>query len=291
MKTKLRSYGLFDYFNIVLMLFLGAICVLPLLHVVALSFSSSPAVLSNQVYFWPVEFTTAAYQRAFEDPQLLKSFWVSIKRVCLGVSIGLFVTCMAGYVLSKGGGRDGIAGHKFFIIFFIFALLFNGGLIPTYLLITNMGLYNSIWAIVLPGLTNVFYIILIMNFFSTLPKSLEESAFLDGANHFQVFYKIYLPLSVPVVATVGLFMVVFEWNEFFAGQIYMKADNVPLSTFIKSAITLPDFSTSDPEELQKLNFRSISSAQVVFAALPILALFPVLQKFFTRGIVIGGVKE
>jgi putative aldouronate transport system permease protein len=291
MNNKLKSYGLFDYFNIVLMLFLGLICLLPLMHVVALSFSSAPAVMSNQVFFWPVNFTTAAYERAIEDPQLLKSFLVSIKRVVLGVSLGLFVTCLAGYVLSRGGGRDGIKGHKFFIAFFIIALLFNGGLIPTYLLITGMGLYNSIWAIVLPGLTNVFYIILVMNFFSTLPKSLEESAFLDGANHFQVFYKIYLPLSMPVVATIGLFMVVFEWNEFFAGQIYMQTDNVPLSTFIKSAITVPDFSNSNSEELTKLNFRSISAAQVVFGALPILALFPVLQKFFTRGIVIGGVKE
>lgn len=291
MKIKLKSLGLFDYFNIVLMLFIGLICLLPLLHVVSLSFSSAPAVMSNKVFFWPVDFTTAAYERALEDPQLLKSFWISIKRVGLGVSLGIFVTCLAGYVLSKGGGRDGIAGHKFFVVFFIIPLLFGGGLIPTYLLITGMGLYNSIWAIVLPGLTNVFYIILVMSFFSTLPKSLEESAFLDGANHLQVFLKIYLPLSMPIVATIGLFMVVFEWNEFFAGQIYMESNNVPLSTFIKSAITVPDFATSNSEEIAKLNYRSINAAQVVFAALPILALFPVLQKFFTRGIVIGGVKE
>lgn len=291
MRRMTKSERLFQYFNYCLMIFLGVICVLPLIHVVSISFSSSAAVMSNQVNFWPIGFNLNSYQRAFENPQLIDSFWISVTRVFLGVGLGLFVTSLAGYVLSKGGGRDGIGGYNFFVGFFVVALLFNGGLIPTYLLITKLGLYNSIWAIVIPGLTNIFYIVLVMNFFKELPKSLEEAAFIDGANHFQVFFKIYLPLSVPVLATVGLFMTVFEWNEWFMGSIYMRSDNVPLSTFVKSMIAVPDLQAKSAEEAAQMNNRSIQAAQVVFAALPILAFFPFLQKFFTRGIVIGGVKE
>lgn len=291
MSIKRKKHTWFDYFNFILMIFLGIICVLPLIHVISLSLSSTVAVMSNQVTFWPIDFNLNSYERALENPQLLHSFWISIQRVALTVVLGLFVTCLAGYVLSKGGGRDGIAGYKFFIVFFLIALIFNGGLIPTYLVVTGLGFFNSIWALVLPGMTNIFYVILVMNFFKELPKSLEEAAFIDGANHFQVFYKVYLPLSVPVIATVGLFMLVFTWNEWFAGSIYMRSDNVPLSTFVQSLIAIPDLNAGDPSEIAKLNNRSISSAQVVFAAMPILIIFPFLQKFFTRGIVIGSVKE
>lgn len=291
MKIRTKSQRVFQYFNYTFMIILGVICLLPFIHVIAISFSSSAPVMSNQVAFWPIDFTLKPYIRALEDPQMLRSFWISIIRVTIGVTLGLFLTSLAGYVLSKGGGRNGIAGYKFFIAFFTIALLFNGGLIPTYLVITGIGLYDSIWALILPGLTNVFYIVLMMSFFRGLPKSLEEAAFIDGANHFQVFFKVYVPLSVPVIATVGLFMIVFEWNEFFYGKIYMSPGNVPLSTFVQQSVAVPDFASATVEELAELNNRSINAAQVVFAALPIVAFFPILQKFHTRGITIGSVKE
>jgi len=291
MQTITSKERWFHYVNNMFMLFLAAICILPLIHVVSISLSSSAAVMSNQVTFWPIGFNFNAYEKALEDSRLLNSVWVSVQRTLLSVFIGLVVNCMAAYVLSKEGGRDGIAGYRVFVAFFIVAMLFNGGLIPTYLVVTKMGLYNTIWALVLPNLVNVFYLILIMNFFKALPKELEEAAFMDGANHWQAFLKLFLQLSLPVLATVGLFMVVYEWNEWLAGSIYMKTDNLPLSSFLKSIVAVPVISGNNAAEIAKLNSRSINSAQILIGALPILLIYPVLQKFFTKGIVMGAVKE
>ncbi|MGG4141778.1 carbohydrate ABC transporter permease [Paenibacillus algorifonticola] len=281
----------FQSFNNVIMILLALICIVPLLHVIAISLSSSAAVMANKVTFFPIELNFNSYTKALENPVFLPAIWLSVQRTALSLGLGLIVNCMAAYVLSKGGGRDGIAGYKGFVGLFIVAMLFNGGLIPTYLLVTKIGLYNSIWALVLPGLVNVFHLILIMNFFKALPKEIEESAFMDGANHWQVFSRMFLPLSLPVLATVGLFMVVSDWNEWFAGSIYMRGDNVPLSTLLKSLIAVPIVDASNVNEIAKINNRSIRAAQVLIGALPILLIYPVLQKFFTAGIVIGAVKE
>lgn len=273
------------------MIALALICLIPLLHVLALSLSSSTAIMTNQVTFWPIGFNMNSYEKALQNPAFLPAIGVSAERTILSLILSLLVNCLAAYVLSKGGGRDGIAGYKGFVAFFIVAMLFNGGMIPTYLLVTKIGLYNSIWALVLPGAVNVFYLILIMNFFKALPKELEEAAFMDGANHWQVFARMFLPLSLPVLATVGLFMVVNDWNEWFMGSIYMKGNHVPLSTLLKSIISVPIVDASNAGEVAKLNNRSIRAAQVLIGALPILLIYPVLQKFFTQGIVIGAVKE
>ncbi|MBB6634627.1 carbohydrate ABC transporter permease [Cohnella thailandensis] len=281
----------FQIFNQILMVFLALVCLVPLLHVLALSLSSSASVMSNQVTFWPIGLNFNSYEKALENPTFLPALGLSAKRTILSLAVSLLVNCLAAYVLSKGGGRDGIAGYKGFVGFFIVAMLFNGGMIPTYLLVTKIGLYNSIWALILPSAVNVFYLILIMNFFKALPKELEEAAFMDGANHWQVFARMFLPLSLPVLATVGLFMVVNDWNEWFMGSIYMKGDNVPLSTLLKSIISVPIVDASNASEVAKLNNRSIRAAQVLIGALPILLIYPVLQRFFTQGIVIGAVKE
>ncbi|WP_339783686.1 carbohydrate ABC transporter permease [Paenibacillus sp. FSL R7-0313] len=281
----------FQVFNNLLMVVLALICIVPLLHVIAISLSSTDAVMANRVTFFPINLTFNSYLKALENPVFMPAIWLSVQRTVLSLVLGLMINCMAAYVLSKGGGRDGIAGYKAFVGLFVVAMLFNGGLIPTYLLVTKMGLYNSVWALVLPGLVNVFYLILIMNFFKALPKEIEESAFIDGANHWQVFFNMYLPLSLPVLATVGLFMVVNDWNEWFAGSIYMRGDNVPLSTLLKSLIAVPVVDASNVNDIAKINNRSIRAAQVLIGAVPILLIYPVLQKFFTAGIVIGAVKE
>lgn len=291
MQPTTNAYRLFQSINHILMIVLALICLVPLLHVVALSLSSSEAIMTNKVTFWPIGLNLNSYTKALENPAFLPAIGLSIQRTVLSLALSLTVNCLAAYVLSKGGGRDGIAGYKGFVGFFIVAMLFNGGMIPTYLLVTKLGLYNTIWALVLPGLVNVFYLILIMNFFKALPKELEEAAFMDGANHWQVFARMFLPLSLPVLATVGLFMVVNDWNEWFMGSIYMKGNNVPLSTLLKSIISVPIVDASNAEEVAKLNNRSIRAAQVLIGALPILLIYPVLQRFFTQGIVIGAVKE
>lgn len=286
--TRLSTFQLVNGF---LMIVIALLCVLPFLHVLSVSLSSSGPVSANKVTFWPIELNFTAYNKAIEDPRLLSSLWISVQRTLLSVSLMILVNSMAAYVLARGGGRTGIAGYPFFVAFFIVAMLFNGGMIPTYLVVTKLGLYNSIWSLVLPSLVNVFFLILIMNFFKALPRDLEEAAFMDGANHWQVFIKIMMPLSLPVLATVSLFSFVGVWNEWLLGSIYMKADRVPFSTFLKNAIAMPDLSVNNAEELAKHHFLTLQSAQIVLGALPIVLLYPFLQKFFTRGIVIGSVKE
>ncbi|MEO2212737.1 carbohydrate ABC transporter permease [Paenibacillus amylolyticus] len=285
------QFSTFQLINNLVMIMLAVMCILPFLHVLSVSLSSSAAVSANQVTFWPIGLNLGSYSKALEDTQLLRSLWISVERTLLSVTLGLLVTSMAAYVLSKGGGRNGIAGYKWFVGFFIVAMLFNGGMIPTYLVVTKIGLYNSIWALILPTMVNVFNIILIMNFFKALPKELEEAAFIDGAGHWKVYLRVMMPLSLPVMATVGLFTVVGEWNEWLSGQIYMKPENVPLSTFLKAAISMPNIDIKNAEEAAKFNALSLNSAQIFIGALPILLIYPFLQKFFAKGIVIGAVKE
>ncbi|MGF9696438.1 carbohydrate ABC transporter permease [Paenibacillus sp. MABNR03] len=290
MRTTAK-FSTFQLINNLVMIMLAVMCILPFLHVLSVSLSSSAAVSANKVTFWPIGFNLGSYSKALEDTQLLRSLWISVERTLLSVTLGLLVTSMAAYVLSKGGGRNGIAGYKWFVGFFIVAMLFNGGMIPTYLVVTKIGLYNSIWALILPTMVNVFNIILIMNFFKALPKELEEAAFIDGAGHWKVYLRVMMPLSLPVMATVGLFTVVGEWNEWLSGQIYMKPENVPLSTFLKAAISMPNIDIKNAEEAAKFNALSLNSAQIFIGALPILLIYPFLQKFFAKGIVIGAVKE
>ncbi|MEC0129093.1 carbohydrate ABC transporter permease [Paenibacillus pabuli] len=290
MRTTAK-FSTFQLINNLVMIMLAVMCILPFLHVLSVSLSSSAAVSANKVTFWPIGLNLGSYSKALEDTQLLRSLWISVERTLLSVTLGLLVTSMAAYVLSKGGGRNGIAGYKWFVGFFIVAMLFNGGMIPTYLVVTKIGLYNSIWALILPTMVNVFNIILIMNFFKALPKELEEAAFIDGAGHWKVYLRVMMPLSLPVMATVGLFTVVGEWNEWLSGQIYMKPENVPLSTFLKAAISMPNIDIKNAEEAAKFNALSLNSAQIFIGALPILLIYPFLQKFFAKGIVIGAVKE
>ncbi|XOJ01538.1 carbohydrate ABC transporter permease [Paenibacillus polymyxa] len=290
MRTTAK-FSTFQLINNLVMIMLAVMCILPFLHVLSVSLSSSAAVSANKVTFWPIGLNLGSYSKALEDTQLLRSLWISVERTLLSVTLGLLVTSMAAYVLSKGGGRNGIAGYRWFVGFFIVALLFNGGMIPTYLVVTKIGLYNSIWALILPTMVNVFNIILIMNFFKALPKELEEAAFIDGAGHWKVYLRVMMPLSLPVMATVGLFTVVGEWNEWLSGQIYMKPENVPLSTFLKAAISMPNIDIKNAEEAAKFNALSLNSAQIFIGALPILLIYPFLQKFFAKGIVIGAVKE
>jgi len=289
MFKSLKSNGF--YLNHMVMIILALICVLPFIHVLSVSLSSSAAVSANEVTFWPIGFNLNAYEKALDDTRLIGALWISIQRTVIALVLGLLINSLAAYALSKGGGKNGVRGYKFFVAYFVVAMLFNGGMIPTYLVVTKIGLYDSIWALVLPTISNVVFIVLLMNFFKALPRELEEAAFMDGSGNWGVFTKIVLPLSLPVLATISLFLIVAEWNEWLMGQIYMKPENVPLSTFLKSVLATPNIDAKNAEEASKYSFLSLSSAQIFIGALPILLMYPILQKFFTKGLVIGAVKE
>lgn len=277
-------------------LFLGLICLLPLLNILAISFSSSDAAAANVVGFVPVKFTTAAYQKIIGDSQFWRSFGISVLRVVTGLILNIVLIVLMAYPLSKPERE--FKGRNLYMNLLIFAMLFSGGMIPSYLVIRHLGLINTIWALVLPGAVPIFSVIMVMNFFMGVPKSLEEAAVIDGATPLQVLTKIYIPCSKPVIATIALFSIVGNWNDFFGGLIYMtRVSNYPLQTYIQSlSVRLEDILNSGGSLTSLVNAMEVSkqnlnAAKIVVSVIPLLLIYPLLQKYLITGIVMGSVKE
>lgn len=230
-----------------------------------------------------------AYQKTFQNRNFVRSLMISFARTAVGTVVSMAVITMAGYALS----RD-FKGRTAVMWFFVFTMLFGGGLIPSYLVNSSLGLKNSFWVYILPGAFSCYNMILIMNFFRTIPKALEEAARIDGASFFTVFRKIYLPLSKAGLATVGLFIMVGNWNEWFTGILYMSdTKNYPLASFLQVIVVQGNQQdlSMDPTSAAMMSERTIKAAQVFIGALPILLVYPFLQKYFVKGVVMGAVKE
>ncbi|MEK4732038.1 carbohydrate ABC transporter permease [Paenibacillus sp. FSL L8-0641] len=279
-----------------IVILLALICLLPLWNIVAISFSSSEAVSANAVGLIPVNFTTAAYTKIIDDAQFWRSFGISVLRVVLTLILNMILIILMAYPLSKS--KREFSGRNIYMNVMIFAMLFSGGMIPSYLLIKNLDMLNTIWSLVLPGAVPIFSVILVMNFFSAVPKALEEAAFIDGANPLQVLFKVYVPVSIPALATVALFSIVGTWNDFFSGLIYMtQVSNYPLMTYIQSLnVNIAELLQSGTNSAQLSNLTEISNknlnaAKIVVAVIPLLLIYPLLQKYFVTGIVVGSVKE
>lgn len=272
---------------------LSLLCVLPLIHILAVSFSSGAAASAGVVKLWPVEFTTAAYQNIFNKAQYLTAFGVSVKRVVLGTAINLLLTITAAYPLSKDSAY--FRFRTLYVWLFVITILFSGGLIPWFMTIKATGLMDTIWALILPGAVPVFNVILLLNFFRSLPKELEESARMDGAGHMAILWKFFVPLSLPALATITLFNMVGHWNSWFDGLILMNdPQHYPMQTFLQTIIISKDprfLSAQEAQLLATLSDRTSTAAQIYVAALPILLVYPFLQRFFVKGIVMGSVKE
>nr|WP_204343674.1 carbohydrate ABC transporter permease [Paenibacillus elgii] len=283
---------LFIACNYIFLALLSFLCLMPIIHILAISFSSGTAAAAGKVTLWPIEFTTAAYNNVFGKPEYLRAFWVSVQRVVLGTTLSMFLTILTAYPLSKEPRQFRL--RTFYAWFFVFTILFSGGLIPTFLTIKSLNLIDSIWALVLPTAVPVFNVILLLNFYRNLPKELEESSRIDGAGHFTTLWKIYVPLSLPALATTGLFTMVGHWNSWFDGMLYMNhTENYPLQTFLQTVIIKMDFrfiKAENAELMLKLSDRTSRAAQIFVAAFPILVVYPFLQKLFIKGIVMGSVK-
>lgn len=274
--------------------FSAILCLIPLLNTLALSLSSSVMAGSGTVTFWPKQLTLAAYEAIVSESQFFGSFYISVKRVILGGAINFAMMVLAAFPLSHS--EKSFKGRNIYMYVLIFTMLFSGGLIPTYVVVSKLGLLNSIWALVLPGAVPVWNCILLMNFFRSLPDELEEAAVIDGAVPFQIMVRIYLPVSLPSLATVMLFSIVGHWNDFFSGLIYMNhSNNYPLATYISTIVdSAKDLNLiTDPEEIERLmrvSERNMSSAKIFVSMIPILVVYPFLQKYFVKGIVLGSVK-
>ena len=286
----------FDIFNYVFLGLVAAICLLPIINVLAISFSSSAKASAGLVGLVPLDFNLQSYKYALTKPQFVTSFFTSVKRVVLGLLINMTCTILTAYPLSKSSKE--LTGRNIYAWFMFITMVFSGGLIPQFMVVKQTGIMNTIWALILPGAVPVFNVIILMNFFKQIPREIQESAMMDGAGHLRILLQLYLPLSLPSLATITLFTVVGHWNEWFAGMIYMTDPaNYPLQTYLQSIIVVRDtalLTTASKETLEMLSTvsdRTLKSAQIFIAAAPILAVYPFVQKYFVGGMTLGSVKD
>lgn len=287
------SRKIFVVTNYLFLITLAVMCIIPLLHVLAISLSSSSAAASGLVVLWPVNFTWESYKLILSKPEFLQSFWISVQRVLLGVTINMVLTVLIAYPLSKDNAA--LKGRTLYVWLFVFTMLFNGGLIPLYMTIKNLGLLDTIAALVLHHAVPVFNVVILINFFRALPKELEEAALVDGAGHFTILQKIYLPLSLPSLATLTLFATVNQWNAWFDGIIFMNTPaNYPLQSYLYTVINSVNtllVNSVDVEMIALVSDSTAKSAQIFLGALPVLLIYPFLQKYFMKGLILGSVKE
>ncbi|MNJ39841.1 Inner membrane ABC transporter permease protein YcjP [compost metagenome] len=289
MYYKSKAYRLFNGFNYVFLILVAITCILPLWHLFVVSLSGKTAASTGQVGLFPVDFTLEAYTKTFSNSNFLRALGISLVRTVVGTSLSMILITMTGYALSKT-----FRGRNLYMWFFVITMLFGGGLIPSYILVTSLGLKNTLGALILPGALGVYNVILIMNFFKSIPRALEEAALIDGASFTKIFARIYIPLSMAGLATVGLFIMVGNWNSWFDGLLYIsKTENYPLATFLQTIVVqnnIQDLATN-AQSLSNLSERTIKAAQIFIGALPILMVYPFLQKYFVTGIKVGAVKE
>jgi len=291
---KQTSLGrkIFQASNYTFLILLSFLCLFPIVHVLAISFSSSAAASSGLIKLWPVDFSLASYRYILNKPEFIKSFGITLERSALGFAVNMLLTIVCAYPLSKEI-RD-FRFRTLYVWFFIFTILFSGGLIPWYLVIRETGLLDSIWGLVIPGAVPVFNVILLLNFFRGLPREIEESAFMDGAGHWKVLWRILVPLSMAPLATVSLFTVVGHWNSWFDGLILMNfPEKYPLSTYLQLMVINSNPMKVDGTNvghIKEISERTTRAAQIFLGALPILLVYPFLQKYFVKGIVLGSVK-
>lgn len=289
MRRTSLSRKIFVVCNTAFLIIMALLCILPLVNLFAISLSGKAAANSGAVTFWPVDFTLMAYEKTFNNNNFIRSILISVARTALGTFVSMFMITTAGYALSKD-----FRGRTPLMWFFVFTMLFGGGLIPSYLVNTSLGLKNNFLVYIIPGAFSCYNLILIMNFFKSIPKALEEAALIDGASFFTVLWRIFLPLSKAGLATVALFIMVGNWNEWFTGILYMSdTKNYPLASFLQVIVVQGNQQdlALDPTSAAAMSERTIKAAQVFIGALPILLVYPFLQKYFVTGLVMGAVKE
>ena len=291
------SRKIFMVFNYLFLTLISLTCILPFINLLAVSFSSKTAVSTGQVSLWPVDFNVAAYEFILQSEAFVKALWVSIQRTVLGVALNIVLIVLTAYPLSKSKSEFRL--RNVFSWFFVVTILFSGGLIPSYMIVHYTGIRNSLLALILPGALPVFNMLVVMNYMRSLPKELEEAAYIDGAGHMQTLTRVILPVCTPTLATVTLFSFVTHWNSWYDGMIYMdKVDMYPLQTYLQTVVINPEaffrnstnVSADLANYLNLVNAKTTNAAQLFLAIIPILCVYPFLQKYFTTGLVMGSVK-
>lgn len=289
-KTSLGSKA-FDGLNILIMIGIMLVTFYPMVHILFASFSNGNALLAHTgLLFKPLEFTLDGYRMVFKDPMIVKGYLNTIFVVVAGSLISVVLTALGAYFLS----RKNVLMQKPIMLYIIFTMFFSGGMIPFYFTVKQLGMYNSLWSLILPTAINTFNLIIMRTGFESIPDSLEESAKLDGAGHFTILFKIVLPLSMPVIAVIILYYAVERWNAWFHAMMFIQ-DRVkyPLQLVLRGILLSNDtaamtggVSAGDQESIGE----SIKYGVIIVATLPILLVYPFLQKYFVKGVMVGAVK-
>jgi len=282
----------FDAFNVLVLVSVALSCVYPFVYVLSISFSTAAEASRDGVHLYPRALSLAAYRMVLGNPDIVRGFLNSVVRALLGTFLSVCATCVAAYPLA----RKELPLRSNFIFFVLFTMLFNGGMVPHYLLIKHMGMLNTMWALVLPMTLSAFSIVIVKNFFQSLPESFAEAARIEGASEFQVLFHVYVPLSKPVLATVALWSLVGHWNSWLDALLYITDDSKQvLQVFlqrivVESNTALMEAGVTDAS-IADFTPETIKAATVVITILPIICVYPFLQKYFAKGIMLGGIKE
>lgn len=271
-----------------ILILLSLLCLLPFLYVVAVSVTPESEVLRRGIVIIPESFTFLAYKEVFFSHGIGQAYKITLFRTIVGTALNVVFTIIAAYPLSK----KYLPGRSSFLIFIVFTMMFGGGLIPTYLLIRSMGLLNSPWVLIIPHLISAFNLVIIKGFFEQLPAEIEESARVDGASELQSLWKIILPLSLPVLATISLFYAVGHWNSYFDAIVYINDSNLmPLQVVLRNILlNLATQSADSIANSGTVSKFAVQMAAVVVTTIPILIVYPFMQKHFTKGVLMGSIK-
>ena len=276
----------------VFLILLACLCVLPMIYELAVSFSTESFVATGQVTFWPVGFTTASYTYLMNYGSFWRSMLISFERVGLQWLLCMVITTLTAYPLSRNSRQ--LFGRTALAWYFFIPMIFNGGLIPSYMVINTLGLLGSIWSLVLPSVVVTFYVLLLMNFIRSLPAEMEEAAMIDGASPLAILVRIILPVMVPCLATITVYTTLATWNEWFQGIIYMNNPaQYPLMSYLRSTVLISNLENLTPQEQERLaniGNKTYQAVQLFIASVPMLVIYPFLQKYFTQGLVLGSVK-
>lgn len=292
-KIKKRKKTGFDIIIIALFALLAVITLYPFYNVLIISFSNTASVAAHTPYILPYTIDLTGYKTIFGDPNFMKSLGVSLFITIVGTAVNMFLSVTGAYVLSK---KD-LIGRKCILSLILFTMLFNGGLVPTYLTVKNLNLINSIWSMILPTAISTYYLIIMKNYFANLPIGLMEAAKLDGAGEWTILWKIAIPISKPFMATFLLFYSVERWNEWYNALLYVNQKSLaPLQIYLRDIlISLNSQLTSQAQQMlntaQKVSPTSVQMAAIIVTAIPIICVYPLLQRHFVNGVMVGGLKE
>ncbi|WP_248929155.1 carbohydrate ABC transporter permease [Paenibacillus hamazuiensis] len=285
---KTWSNRIFDGVNYTLLTLIGLVCIIPFIYVLAVSFTAPHIVAQGGFILYPKEISLSAYKYIFSTNTLVRSLGVSVYVTVVGTLINLVFTSLLAYPLS----RPHLKGRSLMLLAVLFTMLFNGGLIPTYYVVKSLGMIDSLWSLMIPSAISAFNLIVLKNFFQQIPDGLEDSAKIDGCNDLGILFRIVIPLSLPAIATFGLFYAVDHWNKFFSAVMYINTNTKwPIQVVLREIVINASSRIGDTN-IEEMNIQplTIKMAVIVFATLPIIAVYPFLQKHFAKGVMLGSVK-